>query len=497
MTNLASENKQLEYKEVSVNKLPKSIWETVSAFANTDGGKIILGVKEAKKNAVFVPQGITDVNKLKIDFLNLQRDKDTISSPVISDDDIQKIMIDGKELLEINIPKMSYKAKPVYLKNNIKNTFVREHESDCVASSEQLRYFLREADANVDSELLDNADLDDLNIVDLQNYRALLVEKSGDSDYLEKSYLDLLESIGLYRKDLSSSQKVFKLNKAALLLFGKYNRITTFFPDFFLDFIVKDTSSDVDYLDRIYTANEKGHPQNIFSFYNQVNAKIESRIENKFELDGMSRKDNGEHLLKAIREGLVNTLVHADYAGHVQIKISLYKNYIEFNNPGELRISRKRFISGGVSEPRNPSIFPVFLRAKLGEHTGSGGHRIYDTADKLNLRTPELSTNIMNTQLVIWTIPLVESILETIPIEWRKTYQFVSERLIVSYSEISDLYKSSYEGHKILNEMVEQGLLLKTGKNKGTKYALAEQQPELQMRLNQYIRTLQNQFLKK
>ena len=66
------ENRHIEYKECSKNELPKSIWETISSFANTDGGIIFLGVKECKKTHENIPVGVKDADKLKTDFLNLQ-----------------------------------------------------------------------------------------------------------------------------------------------------------------------------------------------------------------------------------------------------------------------------------------------------------------------------------------------------------------------------------------------------------------------------------------
>lgn len=68
------ENNHLEYKETTNHGLPKSLWETVSAFANTEGGTIILGIAEIKKNKEFSVVGVTNPNKLKIEFLNLQNE---------------------------------------------------------------------------------------------------------------------------------------------------------------------------------------------------------------------------------------------------------------------------------------------------------------------------------------------------------------------------------------------------------------------------------------
>lgn len=494
MKKLQKENSKLEYKQATKD-IPKDCWETVSAFANTQGGTIILGVTEVKKNELFTISGVKDGNKLKIDFLNSSHDTDLISQSVISEKDIQIEEVDGKEIVKISVPKINYTKRPVYLKGNINNTFVRDHESDRKASPEVLRYFLRESDTIVDSEPLLNFDLTDIDIVSLQNYQVVLSQINNDTNLLTNDFNAFLKEIGLLKRNRTDKNKSWNLTKAALLLFGKYNSISEVFPYFFLDFNIKHYSSDTDYLDRIYTSNEPGHPQNIYSFFNQVFQKIKTQINNNFELDGIQRKDSSDYLLTAIREGLVNTLVHADYASESQIKISLFNDYIEFYNPGEMRVSYERYALGGISEARNPSIFSIFLRAKLGEHTGSGGHRIYQTADKLKLRAPEIKSDTNNTQLIIWTIPLLESVLQRIPPEWKTTYIRMSQKFVAPYSDLKDLYKSSYEGHKILNAMVDADILEKRGKNKGTVYLLTQDEPALRQSLNKYIRQFQNDFL--
>lgn len=302
--------------------------------------------------------------------------------------------------------------------------------------------------------------------------------------------------LGLMQRDRTTEKTKWQLTKAALLLFGKYNSITEVFPKFFLDLVIKKNSSDTDYLDRIYTSNEAHHPQNIYSFFELAFQKIQSQLNNKFELDGINRKDSGEALLAAVREGLVNTLIHADYSADSQIKIFLFKDYVEFNNPGEMRVSKERYVLGGDSQARNPKIFTIFTRAKLGERTGSGGHRIYQTADRLKLRIPEITSTMADTRLIIWLIPLSETVLENIPAEWQSTYERMTKLLIASYSELQDLYKNSYEGHKIINGMVDASLLEKTGRNKGTKYILSHNEPAIRMSMNKLIQQVQTNFLK-
>lgn len=482
---LVPENRHLEYKECRENRLPTSIWETVSAFANTDGGKIILGVKEIKKKHLNIPVGITDEDKLKTDFLNTQK-SGKLSKMVVKESDFETKNISDRKLLIINVNKISFTKRPIYLDDDIRKTYIRENESDRKANGDELKIFLRDADPNTDSELLDNFSMDDLNKVDIQNYYLELQDKNNDL-FSDLSLEEFLKSMGLIKRDRSQENAPFKLTSAALLLFGKFNSITDVFPNFFLDFIEKTSPSSVDYDDRVFTSNELGHPQNIYSFYRIVAAKIDNNIKNGFVLRGDRRVDAGEDFKRITRESIVNSLVHADYSSKRTTKISMYDDYIEFDNPGEMRVSSLDFIQGGTSIARNPKIFDAFIRARLGEHTGSGGYRIYKTAGELKLRTPIISSSIINTKLILWKIPLIDSILKDMPEELRPTYKRIAEKLVVSYSDLKDLYASSYQGHNIINELVDKKYVKRSGKGKGTKYYLPSDDPSVRMSLNSYI----------
>ncbi|MCH3922996.1 RNA-binding domain-containing protein [Limosilactobacillus sp.] len=486
---LPNEDVHLEYKELEENKLPKSIWETVSSFANTDGGTIILSVKELKHPLRNIATGLSDPYKLKQDFLNTQS-SNKLSQAVASESDINEFEINGKKLLKIYIPKINYTNRPLYLNGNLRNAYKRENDSDRKISADELRAFIRESDADVDKELLPNFGLDDIILSDLQLFRSRLNDVSGNL-YIDGNTEDFLINIGLMQKDRTVPNGNYLLTKAALLLFGKYNSIIQVFPSFMLDLIIKPNKTIPDYSDRVYTSNEPDHPNNIYGFYNAAYEKLSSITKNSFQLRGDTRIDIGDSLKRVQREALVNALVHADYESREPVKINAYKDYVEFNNPGEMRVSTETFINGGQSVPRNPFIFNAFVKAKLGEHTGSGGLRIYKTTSDLKLRAPEITTSFTSTSLLIWKVPLTEAVLQELPKSWRATYKRISEKLVVSYSDLKDLYKTSYEGHKILNEMVTKELIEKSGQGKGTKYSLPIDSPSARVSMNSYIRQIQ------
>lgn len=492
LCNLPNENLHFEYKEVSQDTIPKSAWKTVSSFANTDGGFLFFGIKERKQNLTIV--GINNPFKIKQDFITTQRNRKKISKACVKESDIREINHNGKTVLVIYVPKVSVDERPVFLNNDINQSYIREGEADIKVSKDELRFFIREADTTLDAELLNNYSLDDLNLKDLKLYRNLIDSRESDN-YSDLTDQEFLQHIGLIDKDRSIQNGEYKLKKAALLLFGKFNAIRSVFPSFFIDLIIKPYHSSVDYSDRIYTSNDFGYPQNIFSFFNKAWEKIDAVTPNSFQLKDATRVDMGDKLKRVLREALVNTLVHADYSAKTQIKISIFKDYFEFENPGDMRISVKDFELGGHSNPRNPNIMMAFVKARLGERTGSGGYRIYKTANDLKLTPPEIITDIHETKLIIYNAPFIDTILSQLPEEWRPMYKRINEKLIVKYADVKDLGKTRYQVNKILDGLVKKGLVEKSGKGKGTTYSMPQNSPAVRMGLNSYLDFIQNEIL--
>lgn len=482
-----------EYKTAK-NKIPEAMWETISSFANTDGGTIYLGVKEIKKEGAlseFIAVGVQNSQDMKTELLNQLKNKNKISYPIVSEEDIKVISVNEVDIIEISVPRADFHNRPIFIKGNMKNAFIREGERDSRATEDDLKAIIRDSGESDNYQLLDNFSIeDDLNIIDIQHYRAYLIEKTQDDIYSQLSIEDFLKKIGLFRRDRKDG--AFKLCKAALLLFGKYNSITDIYHSFFLDFIVKDDVTDINYTDRIYTADTPDHPNNIMGFYFAVMGKMASLVQNSFELDDdMSRKDSGEKLLRSLREALVNSLVHADYQAGLPTKISFYKNKVEFTNPGQVMVSLSQFFESSDSRTRNDLIFQTFVRSKLGEHTGSGGATILNTSINLKLSRPEITSIPSKTNLVVWK-ESHEAFIEKLPEPWRETYLIMSENIVVSFAELKHLYKSDYQGKKILREMIEANIIEKIGEKKGTRYRISDNNPIVKQKMDQMI-----EFLKK
>lgn len=272
--------------------------------------------------------------------------------------------------------------------NNCTELFSREIPLFEKLSAGRLESFFRGSGQIVDSEMLDNFELQDFDLPSLRQYQALLEARESRS-YVALNDESFLKSIGLIKEDRSSSQRVWKYTKAALLLFGKYDSIRYVFPSFFIDLIKNPDRPD---LGRIYTSSENGCPENLFSFYMQVRKEFNRDIQ-----DSPSREE--EDLV--LHEALINFLVHADYSSHLSSKITMKGTAIDFFNPGGMQISTSDFTKGGKSLPRNPLIFSACMRARLGARSGNGGRRIYQTMAKLRAPQPKLLTDKESTELII------------------------------------------------------------------------------------------------
>ncbi|NST07525.1 transcriptional regulator, partial [Enterococcus faecalis] len=304
-------------------------------------------------------------------------------------------------------------------------------------------------------------------------YRELLYKNTQEQKYLDYSDEELLINLGVLKKDRMNSDNVYKLTTGGLLFFGKYHSITDRFKKFQLDYFKKKSSLDSDWLDRVSTGDMNYPEMNIFSFYTIVIEKFALAIPDTFrQSQDMTRGSYKSDLLLSLKEALVNVLMHAYYDSDHVIKIADYDDYIEFYNPGEMKVSKEEFIHGSYSVTRNPIISTLFRRVGIAEKAGSGGPRIIDAATKNSLKAPDIDTYFDATTIKIWKINMKDSL---------KGYTDI-EQLIILYlmdhgqAKIKDIQKNSgysdYKIRKTVTSLVQQGTLLNKGNGKSTIYML-------------------------
>lgn len=349
--------------------LPNDVWETYSAFANTGGGDVFLGLRELKDQS-FELAGIENTQKVLDELWTGLNNPKIVSGNIIREHWVKVITIDGKNVIQVHVPKAPRKHKPVFIKGNpLKGTYKRLGTADLLQSEEVVRSMLAEqTQESRDTRILKGYSLDDLNLDTISAFRNRLSAHKTNHPWAALENQDLLEKLGCWRKDRETQEQGYTV--AALLMFGDNRSINDALPNYFLDYQehAEDTSK-IRWLDRIVP--DGTWSGNIFDFYRRVILKLEADLKVPFAIVNNVRQDDTlTH--QAIREALINCLVHADYSDRASVKVTKSPKGFYFRNPGLMRVPAEIALEGGESDCRNRTLHSMFLLLGLGERAGSG-----------------------------------------------------------------------------------------------------------------------------
>jgi ATP-dependent DNA helicase RecG len=350
--------------------LPSEFFPTYSAFANTHGGTIILGIKE--KNRTFTIENIPDPEKIITDLFNTLNNPQKVNLNLLTEDNVKTETIEGKTVIVITVPPATRKQKPIHLTHNPfqGNTYIRLHEGDRKCDDDRVKRMLADqVHDTCDQSICEGYTLDDLDPESIKIYRNLLKSEKPGHPWAEKDDQELLTMLGGWRHDRSTGEKGLTL--AGMLMFGKWPNVTGILPHYFLDYQEKsaDPKSDTRWLDRLVP--DGTWSGNIFDFYRKVYRKLIEDLKVPFSLkEDVRQDDTPAH--QAIREALVNCLVHADYRDRISILVTKHPKGFSFRNPGTLRVPADIALEGGTSDCRNQTLQQMFLMIGLGERAGSG-----------------------------------------------------------------------------------------------------------------------------
>ncbi len=475
------EDQDIEFKAAE-GGLPKSIWETVSAFANTDGGMIVLGV--AERSGELVVEGVRKPETLLKVFWDSHNNAQKLNRPVCGPADTEVVSVDGRSLLCIRVPRMGRQQRPVYINRNLlSGTYKRNHEGDYRCTEAEVRQMLRDAgEEPSDNLMLDGSDLEDLDSDTLAAYRNRFASRDPDHPFLALDDASFLERLGALRRDRRSGMEGITL--AGLLMFGKERSLLDALPHFHLDYQEHLSSDPEERWTYRLTLDGKWSP-NLFNFYYRVYPRLVERLDVPFKLDRAATRLEETHVHEALREALVNTLIHADHQSTRPTTIIKRRDAFIFSNPGRLRIPKEQLYQGGVSDPRNPSLQKMFQMLGLGEKAGSGFQKILRAWREQQWMIPLVAENLAMETTRVW-LPVASMIPEDVEQELRalvgSAYGRLSElgRVILmlahGFGEVGNEDIQHYRREHPqdigtqLRQLVSAGWLDKDGHGRGTRY---------------------------
>ncbi len=451
------ESKTLELKE----KIPsnKKLAKAICAFANTSGGKLIIGVTD-------------NLNVIGINDLDIFNTKDQVSSiiydtiaPIIFFD-IYTVNIDDKTVLVIDVPRG--RRLPYYLKSlgRDKGVYFRLGATNRLADFQTIVDLERQNhNLSFDEEPDYDYGFEDIDIIPLKN-----MFKKVNKELTLNKMLNL--------------KLVFKINdkivptRGLLILLGIYDHCEVKCARF-------RGSSMATFSDK------KEYTSNIFSQLENVEGFILNHINISAEIKGLQRKDIPEIPIVAIREAITNALIHRDYTNSGRdIKVSVFDDYVRILSPGSLppKLSYEDLFSGR-SEIRNKVVAKVMKELDLIEKWGSGINRILDSCQEMDLRRPEIiekndfvEVNLFRKKTEAkWKIPedtgryrkIPEDKFDSITEEYKKVISYLEINKSITRKKSEQLLgiKTS-RAAELIAEMISKGQIIKKGNGPKTHYIL-------------------------
>ncbi len=375
----------LEVKSAKLG-LPKSIWSTYSAMANTDGGIIVLGVKETSEG--FKVVGIEKPDLMIKEIWNVLNNKEKVSVNLLTNKDIFIQEVEGKSVIIINVIKADREYKPVFIDNNpLSGTYRRNYEGDYHVSKEEYLLMVRDSSyISQDMKVLDYMGLDVFNYGSVRSFRQRMrVVRPGHvwEELDDEDFLLRISAISLGKDGLRHP------TGAGLLMFGDEYNIVREFNNYFLDYQER-YDENTRWSHRIISSSGEWSG-NVYDFYFKVYNQLIQDLKIPFKMERSVRIDDTD-VHKALREVLLNAVSNADYYGRQGIVVIKDRLKITVANPGDFRIDIDEAKSGGVSDPRNATILKMFNLIDMGERSGSGIPSIMTTWRKRGWQEISITT---------------------------------------------------------------------------------------------------------
>lgn len=433
------ESKNLEFK----SKVPKyeNLIKTCVAFANGSGGQILIGIEDKNKKIIGFSE--TDRQKIYHDFQNSLYDSTT---PSLFADIYEKNMGD-ESILVIEIAHANKKPCFVTKEGPTKGVYIRVGSSTRKANKDYIEELLRENRRSYYDEEI----LFDKNI--------LLNEELLEEFYGEKPVKRQLQSDRFIDKQ-AENQRIFYPTIAGTLLFSispeKY-----IYEAYIICTRFEGTKGREIIQKEEITGNLKKQIDDSSRLIVSWLRRNYSLVSNTLEAESIVPE-------KAIREAVINAVVHRKYSIPGAIKISLYDDRLEIFSPGNFPgLVDINNLGDGTTYLRNPTLAQAFRKLKLIEKLGSGIKLIYDSCLKKGLKSPVYNEDGDFVKLTFNFVPNFDSD-NFDEKEILRLFEYKSELTIKDL--VQNLEISRNTATRKMNKLIKNKMVKRVGKGPLVKY---------------------------
>lgn len=419
--------------------------KVICAFANAESGELIIGIDDKGE-----PLGLKNTKKLLEDIPNKIRSKLGIIPSV----DFEKSK--GKEIIRIRVNSISvpisYDGR-YYLRSGSTNLELKD--------SELANFLIKKLGKTWDEFVEENVSFDDINLETIEKFKKLAVDRIPSIDE-EKNYRAILEKLNLFEGS--------KFKRAMILLFGKNPQ--KFHPGAYLKIGKFLTETEIQTTDMV--------EGNLFQqLENTLDILRTKYLISNIKFEGIHRRDILEYPYEALREAIINALIHRDYIGTSAIQIRVYNDKLVIMNEGKLppEVPVEKLKTEHLSKPRNSLLAKAFYLAGFIESWGRGTIKIVENCLQQGLPEPDFIEEYGVMKVVFYKDKFTEENLKKLGISERqiKAVIYVKEKGKITnkeYQEINNCSRNTASND--LRRLVENHILKESGvKGAGSYYNIA------------------------
>ena len=454
------EDINVEFKELDRNKgtLPDSVPKEIVAFSNTEGGTLFIGIRD---DGTVV--GVDNPDDVMTRVSNVAHD--TILPDIMPFIQIRSVELEGKQVIKITVSVGT--ERPYYLvKEGLrpKGVYVRRGTACIPLNEAGIREMIMETSGKSYEESRSlNQELT------FETLKIAMSSRNIEFGSAQMRTLKMLGNDGLYTNlALLLSDQCPHTIKAAIFQ-GSDNAVFRERREF--------SGSLLKQLDDVYIFQD---------FYNKTKATFE----------GLHRSDWRDYPEDALREALLNSIIHRDYLFSGSTLINMFEDHVEFISLGGLvRGISMEAIFMGVSQSRNPNLAAVFYRLGLVESYGTGVRkiiRLYQNSkpkfraaegaftvelpnrNEITAPTTSNEVNAESTKIAKNTDTVAENVVEKKSLQTQLSdsiYALAQEKGRVTRREVEEIYRiGSTKAFTILKKLCEKGLLTQQKKGYQTVY---------------------------